>query len=464
MKIRLSVTTGPAAGKEFTFDGRDSFLVGRAKDAHFRLPDDDQFISRRHFLLDINAPRCRLHDLNSRNGTEVNGTKVDTCELKGGDEIRAGITTFRVDVVPAETPADGVRETRQYAETPAASALPPSEVARVESLVQIYKFRMEAGEPPAVEDLCPPDAPHLLEPLRQAVARLEVKPARGRSVGPRVPAVPGYLLTDRIGRGGMGVVYKAVRTSDGLPAAVKVIVPAVAGCNRHIDRIVREAKILGQLRHPNVVRLLDAGELDGALYIAMELVNGPDAEKVIKGHGPQPVERAVRLIRQALAGIAHAHASGYVHRDIKPSNLLLARENGTRVVKVADFGLARAFEQSRISGLTLYGEVGGTPAFMPPEQVTHYREVTPAADQYAAAATLYYLLAGRPAFDLPPDPNGKLVALLTNRPIPIRILKPEVPEELARVIHQAMAKDPAERFPDVAAFRAALKPFSNPEG
>ena len=104
-----------------------------------------------------------------------------------------------------------------------------------------------------------------------------------------------------------------------------------------------------------------------------------------------------------LAGLAHAHAKGFVHRDIKPSNVLIGRNGTKRVVKLADFGLARVYESSRISGLTMQGEVGGTPAFMAPEQVTHYREVKPTADQYSAAATLYTMLTNRTTHDLPKD-------------------------------------------------------------
>jgi serine/threonine-protein kinase len=163
---------------------------------------------------------------------------------------------------------------------------------------------------------------------------------------------------------------------------------------------------------------------------------------------------------QALAGLAHAHAAGFVHRDVKPQNLLVGRGRGSRVVKVADFGLARAFETSGLSGLTLHGEVGGTPAFMAPEQVTHYREVRPAADQYSAAATLYYLLTGKYAFEFPQDVGARLVVVLTDTPVPIRARRPDLPAGLADAVHKAMARDPADRYPDVITFRSALLPFA----
>jgi serine/threonine-protein kinase len=115
---------------------------------------------------------------------------------------------------------------------------------------------------------------------------------------------------------------------------------------------------------------------------------------------------------------------------------------------------------SGLSGLTLNGEVGGTPAFIAPEQVTHYREVKPAADQYSAAATLYYLLTGTYTYDFPPDVGARLIMVLTDPPVPILARRPDLPAGLAEVVHRGMARDPADRYPDVTAFRAALLPFA----
>ncbi len=408
MKVTLTVTDGPHAGREFAFAGRDSFLVGRSKDAHFQLSYDDPYFSRRHFVVEVNPPRCRLLDLKSRNGVSVNGSRASVCELRHGDEVRAGHTLFRVAV--------------------------------------------SAPDPDSVPTLDLPAAPA----PDATVAHSAAPPPEAAGGG-----VPGYRLGVELGRGGMGVVYRAVREADGVPAAVKLITPSPGAGGRAVERFLREARILCQLRHPHVVRFLEAGEAGDKLLIAMELVAGTDAARLSAARGPLPVATAVRIVCQALAGLAHAHAAGYVHRDVKPHNVLLGGPKGARTAKVADFGLARAFEASRLSGLTLNGEVGGTPAFMAPEQVTHFRGVTPAADQYAAAATLYYLLAGRNAFDLPRDVGAALVMILTDPPVPLRDRRPELPAGLAAVVHKAMARDPADRYPDATACRAALAPFAS---
>jgi serine/threonine-protein kinase len=168
---------------------------------------------------------------------------------------------------------------------------------------------------------------------------------------------------------------------------------------------------------------------------------------------------AVRLTCQLLTALEYAHGRGVVHRDIKPANVLLGRAGRKRIVKLADFGLARLYEASKLSGLTMQGETGGTPAFMAPEQVTHYREVKPAADQYSTAATLYTLLTGEYLYDFPPEPTLALIKILTETPVPIRDRRPDVPEGLATVIHKALSREPEERHADVAAFRKALAVF-----
>lgn len=129
-------------------------------------------------------------------------------------------------------------------------------------------------------------------------------------------------------------------------------------------------------------------------------------------------------------------------------------------MKVADFGLARAYDECKLSGLTMQGEMGGTPSYMAPEQVTHFRDVKPAADQYSAAATLYALLCGVPPIDMPKDVGRQIAAVVNGSPVPVRDRRPEVPEGLAEVLHTALAREPADRYPDVAAFRTALLRFA----
>ena len=191
----------------------------------------------------------------------------------------------------------------------------------------------------------------------------------------------------------------------------------------------------------------------------MEYVAGPDAGRLLERSGPLPVARAVGWICQTLEALEYAHAKGFVHRDIKPANVLVTQAEGRESAKLADFGLARVYQASRLSGLTMVSDVGGTPAFIPPEQITNFREAKPPADQYGAAATLYNLLTGAFVFDLPAHALHQLAMILQDDPVPIQSRRPDLPRGLAQAIHRALAREPAERYPDVKAMRQALRPY-----
>lgn len=258
----------------------------------------------------------------------------------------------------------------------------------------------------------------------------------------------------------MGVVYLALREADGALLAVKAVRPAVAGSGVQIERFLREARILEQLDHPHIVAFRATGESNGLLYFAMDIVRGTDASALRKTHGgPLSVARAVGLVCQMLEALAYAHARGFVHRDIKPANLLVEDRGGREVARLSDFGLARTYQASQMSGLTMRNDMGGTMAYMAPEQITHFREAKPPADQYSAAGTLYKLLTDRPVYDLPRQSSQQILMILQEDPVPILDRRPDLPPDLAAVIHRALAREPEARFPDVTAFRAALEPF-----
>jgi serine/threonine protein kinase len=407
MRVVLDVTAGPHEGRTFAFDQHDNFIVGRSKRAHFQLPFKDKYFSRIHFMVEVNPPHCRLMDLNSRNGTVVNGQKVTSVDLKHGDEINAGDTALRVSVHQSDptTPIP-----RTSAQDDAVFSGPSNQVASD-------------------------------KPDEKACARA---------------AIHGYRILKELGRGGMGVVYQAEREVDGTVVAIKTVIPAVSGSRTQFDRFVREARILCDLDHPGIVAFLEMGDSNGQLFFVMEYVSGTDAGRLLKEHGPMPIARAAGLVCQLLHALEYAHAKDYVHRDVKPANLLVAGAPGEEVVRLADFGLARVYQASPLSGLTMMGDIGGTPTFMPPEQITHFREAKPAADQYAASATLYNLLTGKHVYDFSSNPTGQMLMILQDEPVPIQSRRSDIPKELAEVIHRALAKEPGNRFAGAKEMRRAL--------
>ena len=175
--------------------------------------------------------------------------------------------------------------------------------------------------------------------------------------------------------------------------------------------------------------------------------------------GRYPINQACRLVCQILKGLEQAHRLGFVHRDIKPENILIAQVPEGLTVKISDFGLAKSFRGVGLSGLTFSGEMRGTVPFMPPEQMLDFKTVTPLADLYATAATLYYLITCKYVYDEPAG-GGDLIRMLLEEPaIPIRTRRPDLPVELAAVIEKCLARDPKTRYTDATSMRRALKPF-----
>jgi serine/threonine-protein kinase len=271
--------------------------------------------------------------------------------------------------------------------------------------------------------------------------------------------VPGYRLVQELGRGAMGVVYLATREADGCDVALKAIIPGGAASRKSIDLFLREASVLKRLSHPNIVGFRDMGAASGLLYFAMDYVPGTDAERLRCERGRWSVRSAVRTMIEVLEALDYAHNEGFVHRDVKPANILLRRGEKGFAVKLADFGLARVYQASQLSGLSREGEFGGTPAYMPPEQVTDYRNAAPPADQFATAATLYHLITGKYIHDFG-DGRPPVAIVLEDEPVPIRDRRSELPEALAEVIHQALERDAKRRFRSCGAFAEALQPFA----
>jgi serine/threonine-protein kinase len=390
-------------------------------------------------------------DMGSRNGTYVNGARVDTVDLEDSDQIRAGRTVLSVRVEEGEAaaaPEVGVN----------AEPVPVLTLGDEGAAVSLPDSPAEAA-PPACR-LCDAPLPAVPSPPRVPDAPAQSCPHCQELIAAHSQFIEGYHLVRPLGKGAMGVVYLAVRKEDDEPVALKTIIPAVAGTRSQFERFLREAEILRQLSHPNIVSFRASGESGGKIFFAMDYVRGRDAHHLVRAEGKLAVPRAAGLVCQLLEALAYAHARGFVHRDIKPANILVTTAGGGEVVKLADFGLARVYQSSHLSGLTMSGDIGGTVAFMAPEQITHYREARPPVDQYAAAATLYNLLTDEYIYDLPREFPKQLAKILNEDPVPVRARRPDVPEELADAVHRALARDPADRFADVRAFHTALARFA----
>jgi hypothetical protein len=270
---------------------------------------------------------------------------------------------------------------------------------------------------------------------------------------------PDYRIIRELGRGGMGVVYLAHNQLMGRDEVLKVMGRHIIEKPGVMERFLREIRSVAKLRHTNIVTAHTAFRLGESIVFAMEYVDGYDLSKLVKAKGPLSVAHATNFIYQAALGLQHAHEEGMVHRDIKPGNLMLSRKGGRALVKVLDFGLAKASREGTVdTALTREGQMLGTPDYIAPEQTLDPQKADIRADIYSLGCTLYYLLKGGPPFK-----GSSLFEVLqahhATEATALDQVRPDVPRELAAVVARMMAKEPAERFQTPAEAARALAPF-----
>lgn len=394
--VSLEVVAGPHSGRRFEFSRYETFVVGRSTETQLALTDDPHF-SRFHFRLEVNPPDVLLVDLGSRNGTFVNGTVQQNVPLRDGDVISGGATRIRVSI------------------------------------------------------------------QRQRNTDEETLPLLSGGTAQHSPAklsVPGYEIHEQVGRGAMGEVFRATQRATQRVVAMKIMIPTHMTNHDALRLFAREASLLGTLNHPRIVRFHEFGFAEQQFFLAMEFISVFDVEPaLLKEQQAGGYSLACGLACQTLEALSYAHSQSLVHRDIKPSNILVTRIDGHLQVKLADFGLAKNFENAGFSSITGDFEARGTLAYMAPEQVLNCRFVKPSCDIYSVGATLYRFLAGASPFQGATD-RMTFATILNNSPVPLDQRCPGLPRELVEVVHHALEREVANRFDSAESFRLALIPFA----
>ncbi len=429
MRVSLNVVAGPQTGRSFTFDQHDTFMIGRSEDAQFCLPHD-RFFSRHHCLIEIAPPQAFLRDLGSTNGTFVNGLRADTAHLKSGDRIQGGETVIEVDVSadPFAGNAAAVNFGHNHPLLVTVSCLNCGVPANV-----------EASQPEA-------KLTYVCDDCRE---KLKKNPQ----------PIPNYQMIRVIGQGGMGSVMLARSEKDGRAVAIKTLLPEVAVSEQSLKRFLREIEVASSLLHPNIVSYIEHGTHNGIVYLVTEFISGMDASRLaVHRGGKLDYREAVQIIEQTLAALEFAHNLGFVHRDIKEQNILVDGTYPQSVSKLTDFGLSKSYKQTGMSGVTMVGDVAGTIAYMPPEQVRDFKEVRPPSDIYAVGMTAYSLITGAHALDIGPKAGiSETVKAIFEKPIiPISQRIPTIPLKVAAVIETALAKQTELRWASAGAMREAL--------
>jgi serine/threonine protein kinase len=354
-------------------------------------------------------------------------------------------------------------------------------------LLDVY-YRRQAGEDPQPADYgerCPTSFPTWIDPLATAPRARpgEAGPGSAGSVGRQLG---GYELLEELGRGGMGVVYKARQTGLGRVVALKLIRTGEHAGAAERARFRAEAEVVARLSHPNIVPIYEAGEADGLPFFSLEFVDGPTLAELLAGT-PQPAEQSARLVETLARAVHFAHERGVIHRDLKPANVLLQRKPTTErtdytdytdkekkvrqagasrssasaalsvpsvlsvvdfLPKITDFGLARRVEGS--SALTHTGDILGTPSYMAPEQAEgRARELGPLVDVWALGAILYEALTGRPPFH-GTSAMETMLQVRSAEPVPPTRLQPKAPRDLETICLKCLEKDPHRRYATAA--------------
>jgi len=504
MKVSLTVIKGPQLGKTHEFDRPSGFLIGRATDADFQLPEADPQVSRWHVFLEVCPPTCRLRDLGSLNKAHINGEPVAEAELKDGDVLRLGFTHFKVSIStdpPVMQHCDCI-ECGVRIEYLPGDAAPSRCVAcvgkaalrdrRLLSEAQVVRcsgcgsdLSAKANSDGRVQDLA-------------GAARYCCEKCLPVHDSSRQGSIEQYRILQLLGEGGMGAVFLVWDERTARIWALKRIkdLPNPDLRKRFLNR---EMKLHPTLVHPNVVRCVDTGmDAEGNPFIVTEYVSGGDLGRPLAAGLRLPPRMAVPLVLRVLDGVeyAHTHPEHIIHRDIKPENILLdgplfLRDGAPAPVlpqaKIADFGLAKAYVEAGGTRLTKKGVAMGTLMYMSPQQIQSTRDVVANADLYSVGVVLYLAMTGHYTFDFPPpaeiarviaeqvgemrDPAviGLLLAarrgglrpealiVLVSEPTPVLERDPAIPRKLAQVVDRAVMKDASKRFQTAAEFRAALQ-------
>jgi predicted Ser/Thr protein kinase len=356
------------------------------------------------------------------------------------------------------------------------------EDSRLLELIVRWEDLRESGQPIDVDELCS-ECPELLPALRerlQALGAVNAVLAGDMTVssssdestcdGPvplpsALPQLPGYEVLQELGRGGMGVVYRARQTSLGRIVALKVLIGGRYATASSQARFKAEVEAIARLQHPNLIQVFEVGEHEGHAYFSMEYVDGGNLEDRIDS-APQPTREAAELVATLAQAMHAAHQRGVIHRDLKPANVLLFRDRAVDessasgafgTAKISDFGLAKRIDLP--SGPTYTEHVLGTPSYMAPEQATgRSRQVGPATDVYSLGAILYRLLTGRPPF-VGETPVEILRQVTDDEPAALRELQSTVPTDLETICLKCLHKQPAQRYPSAAALANDLQRF-----
>ncbi|MBI4614961.1 MAG: protein kinase [Planctomycetes bacterium] len=423
----LEVLSGERVGKRHPLAEGKEYVLGRGEGCEIRILGGA--VSGKHCKVSVREGAVSAEDLKSRNGTFVDERQISApTELALESILRLGDVSLRLteekkEARKSEDLVSGTYRRAKPSGVPAKGqcAVCKKPLRREEFLKHDALFKKH-------DDPSKSETHYCLECFVESPTGV-------------FPEIGGFRLFKRLGEGGMGEVYEAVQKSMVRSVAFKVLKTIDDPDPTVLKRFFREARVGARLNHANVVQFIDAGQVGPKCFIAMEFVEGETLAQRLEEQGKLPIKEAVRVAYYVTKALAHAAEHGIVHRDIKPGNVLV-RYDGT--VKLADFGLAKNFQEAGLSCLTAQGTGLGTLYYMPPEQIDDAAHTDSRGDVYSLGATLYESLTGEKPFT-GTSADEILKKIRTRVPPSPGELEPRVPAPVSRIVEKAMAKRPEDR-------------------
>jgi len=402
--------------------------IGRSSTADVTI--NDHKVSRIHCQIEVSGDKCILSDLNSTNGTFVNGKRVTEWELHHDDQLCVGITTFILKQDPEPKRPEGADEVRFCSFCK--GSVPQKHISAAKAL---WLGRRLFCKECIKKGLLRRVVNAHLEKEKRRKEKAATDKYIGRTIG-------GYKIESKIGEGLIGSVYLAEQTAMFRKVALKILSPAATSDGVWLNKFLRQAHVAGQLVHPNILLVYDIGSAEGIYYISMEHVDGMDIRNVLRKEKALPVRRAMAVVSQVAQALDHAFEHEIVHGDIRPRNILMDRN---RVVKLCGFGTSALLMKTPPSSIPKEKIPLSEYAYQPPEYFEEPGLPEFTSDIYSLGATLYHMLAGRPPFE------GKTMADLersirAGRYKRLSEVTSGFPKPLCDIVDKAMARKPEDRF------------------
>jgi serine/threonine protein kinase len=420
LPVKIKVVEGAETGCIYVLAEGESKVFGRHPSADVVIPDP--LLSRHHLMVRAAHGGCLILDLDSSNGTFLNGQLVKEAPVQSGDRVAIGNVMLEVEIDTKPRPVND----RSSPETIKALRF----CSRCHRAVLLEKGLLLAPWELFVCEAC----------------------RAGKTFDPYL--IDSYKLVQQVGSGPYGPTYRAEHLGLKRQALVKLIAPGKSVDPKLMQLFIREASIGGRLSHPNIVEMYDAGEKEGVFYIIEEWVEGTELKRRLEESGALAAPEALAIGERVAEALRFAHEQGVVHRNVNPGSICLGPGGA---VKLADFGLAKMIRSvsGGVSGITAAGELKGTANYTPPEQLLNAATADQRADIYALGATLYHMVAGKPPYEAA-SPLKVIRRIGEGDLVPLADLAPQLPRSIRLLIERAMERDPNRRFQRVEELLAGI--------